>query len=50
MFDCDALGPYCEKKFKLNMIGLEAKEFISCPHCQRITRIAFFSPDRRGRA
>jgi hypothetical protein len=28
MFDFDALCPHCEKKIKLRMIGLEAKEFI----------------------
>ena len=26
-------------KFKLNRIGLEAKEFIQCPHCRRIIKI-----------
>jgi len=33
MLDFDALCPYCEKKFKLNMDRLEAKEFMQCPHC-----------------
>jgi len=27
MFEFDALCPHCEKKFKLSMVGLEAKEF-----------------------
>jgi hypothetical protein len=32
MFDFDVSCPHCEKKFKLNRIGLEAKEFIQSPH------------------
>ena len=39
MFDFDALCPHCEKKFKLNRIGLEAKEFIQCPHCRRVIKM-----------
>jgi hypothetical protein len=39
MFDFDASCPHCEKKFKPNRIGLEAKEFIQCPHCRRIIKL-----------
>jgi len=39
MFDFDTSCPYCEKKFRLNRIGLEAKEFIQCPHCRRIIKV-----------
>jgi DNA-directed RNA polymerase subunit RPC12/RpoP len=39
MFDLDASCPQCEKKFKLNRIGLEAKEFIQCPHCRRLIKV-----------
>jgi len=39
MFDFDTLCPYCEKKFKLSTIGLEAKEFILCPLCRRIIKL-----------
>ena len=49
MFDFDASCPDCEKKFKLNRIGLEAKEFIQCPHCRRIiildARFTYLTPD-----
>ena len=38
MFDFDASCPHCEKKFKLNRIGLEAKEFIQYPHCRRMIK------------
>ena len=39
MFDFDASCPNCEKKFKLNRISLEAKEFIQRPHCRRMIKI-----------
>ena len=39
MFDFDASCPHCDKKFKLNRIGLEAKEFVQCTHCRRIIKI-----------
>ena len=39
MFDFDASCPHCEKKFKLSRIGLEAKEFILCPHCRSIIKV-----------
>jgi hypothetical protein len=39
MLDFGALCPYCEKKSKLNRIGLDAKEFIQCPHCRRIIKL-----------
>ena len=39
MFDFDASCPHCEKKFKLKRIGLEAKEFIQCPHCRSIIKV-----------
>jgi len=48
MFDVDALCPYCEKKFKLSMIGLEAKEFILCPHCRRIIKIDLADPGKKS--
>jgi hypothetical protein len=39
MFDVDASCPHCDKKFKVDRIGLEAKEFIQCPHCRRVIKI-----------
>ena len=48
MFDLDALCPYCEKKFKLSRIGLEAKEFIQCPHCRRIIKLDLADPEKRA--
>ena len=39
MFDYDASCPDCEKKFKLNRIGLEAKEFIQCPYCRKVIKV-----------
>jgi len=39
MFDFEALCPHCEKKFKLDRLGLEAREFIQCPHCRGITKL-----------
>ncbi len=38
MFDLDVSCPHCEEKFKLNLIGLEGKEFIQCPHCRRVIK------------
>jgi len=48
MFDLDALCPHCEKKFKLSMIGLEAKEFIRCSHCRRIIKLDLADPEKKG--
>jgi hypothetical protein len=48
MFDFDALCPHCEKKFKLNRIGLEAKEFIQCPHCRRIIKLDLADPEKKA--
>jgi DNA-directed RNA polymerase subunit RPC12/RpoP len=48
MFDFDALCPHCEKKFKLNSIGLEAKEFIQCPHCRRIIKLDLADPEKKA--
>lgn len=39
---------YCEKKFKLNMNGLETKEFIQSPHCRRIIKIDLDDPEKRA--
>ena len=48
MFDFDATCPHCEKQFKLNRVGLEAKEFIQCPHCRRIIKIDFANLKKNG--
>jgi len=48
MFDFDALCPHCEKKFKLNRIGLDAKEFIQCPHCRRIIKLDLADPEKKA--
>ena len=48
MLDFDALCPYCENKFKLNMNGLETKEFIQCPHCRRIIKLDLDDPEKRA--
>jgi uncharacterized Zn-finger protein len=48
MLDFDALCPHCEKKFKLNMIGLETKQFIQCPHCRRIIKLDLDDPEKRA--
>jgi len=48
MLDFDALCPYCENKFKLNMNGLETKEFIQCPHCRRIIKLDLNDPEKRA--
>jgi len=48
MLGFDALCPHCEKKFKLNMIGLEAKEFIQCPHCRKIIKLDSNDPERKA--
>ena len=48
MFDFDALCPHCERKFKLNMIGLETKEFIQCPHCRRIIKLDLADPEKKA--
>ena len=48
MLDFDALCPYCESKFKLNMNGLETKEFIQCPHCRRIIKLDLDDPEKRA--
>ena len=44
MSDFGASYPHCEKKFKHNRIGIEAKEFIQWPHCQRVTKIDLADP------
>jgi len=48
MFDFDASCPHCEKIFKLNRIGLEAKEFIQCPHCRKIIKMDLADPEKRA--
>ena len=48
MLDFDALCPYCENKFKLNMMDLESKEFIQCPHCRRIIKLDLDDPEKRA--
>jgi len=48
MFDFDALCSYREKKFKLTMVGLEAKEFIQCPHCRRIIELDLADPGKKA--
>jgi hypothetical protein len=48
MLDFDALCPYCEKKFKLNRVGLEAKEFIQCLHCRRIIKLDLDDPEKKA--
>jgi len=48
MFDFIASCPNCEEKFKLSMIGLEAKEFIQCPHCRRIIKLDVNDPERKA--
>ena len=48
MFDFDASCPHCEKKFKLNRIGLDAKEFIQCPHCRRIIKLDLADPEKKA--
>ena len=48
MRDFDALCPYCEKKFRLIMIDLDAKEFIQCPHCRRIIKLDLADPEKRA--
>ena len=48
MLDFDALCPYCEKKFKLNRIGLETKQFIQCPHCRRVIKLDLDDPEKRA--
>ena len=48
MLDFDAFCPHCEKKFKLSMIGLEAKEFIQCPRCRRIIKLDLTDPEKKA--
>jgi uncharacterized Zn-finger protein len=48
MLDFDALCPYCEKKFKLKMNGLETKQFVQCPHCRRIIKLDLDDPEKRA--
>ena len=48
MLDFEALCPYCENKFKLNMNGLQTKEFIQCPHCRRIIKLDLDDPEKRA--
>jgi Zn-finger nucleic acid-binding protein len=48
MFEFDALCPHCEETFKLNMVGLEAKEFIQCPHCRRIIKLDLADPEKKA--
>ena len=47
MFDFDALCPHCEKKFRLSMIGLEAKEFIQCPYCRSVIKLEDADPGKK---
>jgi Zn-finger nucleic acid-binding protein len=48
MFDFEALCPHCEKKFKLARIGLEAREFIQCPHCRGITKLDLAALEKKA--
>jgi len=48
MLDFDALCPLGDKKSKLSMIGLEAKEFIQCPHCRRIIKLDLADPEKNA--
>jgi len=48
MFDFDVSCPHCEKEFKLNRIGLDAKEFIQCPHCRKIIKLDLADPEKRA--
>ena len=48
MLDFDALCPHGEKKFKMSMIGLEAKEFMQCPHCRRIIKLDLADPEKNA--
>ena len=48
MFDFEALCPHCEKKFKLDRLGLEAREFIQCPHCRGITKVDLADLEKRA--
>lgn len=48
MFDFNASCPYCEKDFKLDRIGLDAKEFIQCPHCRKIIKLDRADPEKRA--
>ena len=48
MFEFEALCPHCEKKFKLNKISLEAKEFIQCPHCRRVIKLDLDDPEKKA--
>ena len=48
MFDFDALCPLCEKIFKTSVIGLEAKEFLLCPHCRGVIKLDPADPGRKA--
>ena len=48
MFDFVASCPHCEEKFKLSLIGLEAKEFIQCPLCRRVIKLDANDPERKA--
>ena len=48
IFDFDASCPHCDKKFKVDRIGLEAKEFIQCPHCRRVIKIDLADPGKKA--
>ena len=48
MFDYDASCPDCEKKFKLNRIGLEAREFIQCPYCRKVIKLDLAGLEKRA--
>ena len=48
MFDYYVLCPHCEEKVKLNMIGLEGKEFIQCPHCRGIIKLDLADPGKKA--
>jgi len=47
MFDSYALCPHCEEKFKLNVIGLETKEFIQCPYCRSVIKLEDADPGKK---
>ena len=48
MSDFDASCPHCEEKFKLKGIGLEAKEFIQCPHCRGVIKLDPTDPEKKA--
>jgi hypothetical protein len=48
MFDYDTSCPDCEKKFKLNRISPEAKEFIQCPYCRKVIKLDLTGLEKRA--